>query len=186
MTGRCKTLRGLSYVELGKSNMNQSIFSYEAVDMRRGWKVTHAQAWWADPKTDMKNWNPAEYSCVRMKIQTDTIADPTSPTTTATALNPSDNREIGWVTRTYQAPNYVSGVVEGPVQFPVFEDCIIDPDHVVTRELLLSFPVQGGPSSEGMFAYVAWIVHMEEISITPSESILQTIKGMAQDMNRST
>lgn len=176
MTCDVKTLRGITRIAMGQENWDYHIFGYEGTDQTRGWQVLTAECWFADPYTGGTKNRPA---LCRMKLQTDVTRDtlPVTPGWDGFDFNPGDNREFGWCTRTYDG-----GDVDSDSIFPKFSSSIIDPEHMITRDFYLSFPCVGMKSDEGNEVDVAWIITMEEVKISPDENILQSVKGIAQNI----
>jgi hypothetical protein len=115
-----------------------------------------------------------------MKLQTD-VTEGTLPAGEGWSgydFNPADNREFGWCTRTYDGGDLDSSSI-----FPKFSSSIIDPEHMITRDFYLSFPCVGMKTDEGNEMDVGWIITMEEVKISPSENILQSVKGIAQNLS---
>ena len=173
-----KTIRGVLDISANSHNADNLIFSYEGTDMTRGWKVIEAYCWF--PKLGLHVGTADSAAVCRMKLQTDYNRGtlPIYEGWNEMWMNPADNREFGWVTRTYDPQG------EGDKAFrPVFAAAIIDPEHLITRDLYLSFPCQFQGADEGDTWHVAWLIVMEEQTITPSEQILQSVKGVAQNIS---
>lgn len=80
--------------------------------------------------------------------------------------NWGDNRQIGWA-----STNIVSTAgAEAPFE-------LIDPEHVVIRDLY----VQGQVSGAGGTSVINYLVELEPITLTEDEAVLQLIKERSQD-----
>ena len=78
----------------------------------------------------------------------------------------SDNRQIGW-----SISNFDSAGV-----FSFFSPSVIDPDHVVVRDLYIK--------NTGNLDSVNFLIVLETMNITDDEAILQLIKERSQDDRR--
>ena len=79
----------------------------------------------------------------------------------------SDNREIAWAA-------YNTGTGFGIDQFN-----LVDPDHIVVRDLNLVMPVV----SNSDIARVNYYILMEEYDITDQEAIISIVKEESQDVD---
>ena len=61
---------------------------------------------------------------------------------------------------------------------------MIDPEHIIQKELNINFLPLGDSVIEGTLVDVNFIVYLEEIQITANESIVSTIKQSAQSLNQ--
>jgi len=79
----------------------------------------------------------------------------------------SDNREIAWAC-------YNTGAGESPSRFD-----LVDPDHIVVRDLNLIIPITDNVAA----ASVNYYVLMEEYDLTDQEAIISIIKEESQDVD---
>jgi len=79
----------------------------------------------------------------------------------------SDNREIAWAA-------YNTGTGYGIDQFS-----LVDPDHIVVRDLNLIFPIVANSNVSRVNYYVL----MEEYDISDQEAIISIIKEESQDVD---
>ncbi len=79
----------------------------------------------------------------------------------------SDNREIGWA-----AYNTASGNI-------ITDFRLVDPDHIVVRDLFLIFPQVFNIFEESVNYYIL----LEEYDITDQEAIISIIKEESQDVD---
>ena len=86
---------------------------------------------------------------------------------TSALSDASDNREIAWAA-------YNTGTGYGIDQFN-----LVDPDHIVVRDLNLIFP----SVSNSNVSRVNYYVLMEEYDITDQEAIISIIKEESQDVD---
>ena len=86
---------------------------------------------------------------------------------TSALADASDNREIAWAA-------YNTGTGYGIDQFN-----LVDPDHIVVRDLNLVMPVVANTD----IARVNYYILMEEYDITDQEAIISIIKEESQDVD---
>ena len=165
------TLRG--EVDLGTSvgaySLEKNLFAYEAPDLTKAWSIGCAHIWLKDPK------NPSvqrsEFS-ISLQIQTDTI------TPVSNNLTAGDNRAIGWTTVSYEGSD--TGSSDTSSEIHRME--IIDPDHIITRNLFGTFSFNGDASLESSDCTICYLIELYSESISPTQNILQTVKSVAQDI----
>jgi len=90
-----------------------------------------------------------------------------SPDILTALSDASDNREIAWAA-------YNTGTGYGIDQFN-----LVDPDHIVVRDLHLVFPSVANQNT----ARVNYYILMEEYDITDQEAIISIIKEESQDVS---
>lgn len=95
-------------------------------------------------------------------------------------LDPTDNRSFGWALWCGYIREEASGDFISAESEPMARFCI-DPDTYVVKELWISMnsTTESSTSPTRQWGYM---VVMEEVKITPSQSIFQQIKGMAQNV----
>ena len=181
MSRKRLSLRGTLNVTLdalegaGAAKNPHQIFSYEDNDLTRGWKIVEAYVWAASVQADFGA-NTGQF-LMQTVLHTDT------------GLNMRhfgkwgafDNRIIGWNNTTFQerAGDFPSNNASS---FSTASKMIIDPDHVISRDLYISLQSQsdGGGSPEMEWNY---LVIMEPKKMDPKETILSIIKSVAQDVS---
>lgn len=148
------------------------LFSYEANALDKGWIVREAYVWDAG-QTRAKGGNdevPDQTYQVQMQLQTDTIG-------AINFLSPAENRAFGWFTTNYLLSSktpYNAG--------PIHQMHILDPDHMITRELWANFLYAGASGLESIACTIGYLIVLEKVKTSPAENILQTVKGVAQDI----
>lgn len=187
------TVRGTFPVEFGKattfgSSAMTRIFQYDSPDMTRGWRVRFAAVWLNETFTGTVGGDSR--ALLQCSLMTDSLTADGLPLEvlsqdTARAwqrvMSPDDNRTIGWVQQDYQNRDNVTADFTLPTsgmrsQCPM----ITDFERMVTSEMWLSaFAVT---DSETVTLDVAYYIELEQVKITESESVLQLIKGRAQDI----
>lgn len=154
-----------------------NIFDYVSPDRTRAWKVSRAYLWPVDIRADTGGDADGKY-VLQAVLSTDTrkVMD------WADQIDPNDNRVFAWALwNGYKRDNGSSDFIaahstDGMVEF------VVDPDTLVTKELwiAMSSTCEGtiAPSREW-----AYLVVLDEIKISPSQSVFQQVKGMGQDLD---
>lgn len=172
--GRTFTLRGVLSVPDNGVNANHPILDYISPDRTRAWKIKGAFYW---PK-DWYNISHAAdgFMCAVACLHTDTGKLNHNEIT-----DPSDNRLCAWAQQTYNHRDAPSNFIT-PNSTPLGRmDFLIDEDTIVTKELYITI-ANATDRDENKFRDWGYLVVLEEMTITPVESIFQQIKGMAQDV----
>lgn len=187
------TLRGGFDVNIGRNtaygaSTEHQIFAYESMDRTRAWRVTYASVWIQELLHGTGGGDSR--AMVQTSLATDTLGAVTI-SNGATArewerrMGAADNRTIGWTIQDWQTRENTNADFltpgfggEGGQGFQL----LLDEDRVCTNELWLAcFGVtEGGADLELQMNYY---IEMEQIKITPSESILQQVKGIGQSVD---
>jgi len=180
--GRELTLRGSIDTEWQSVFAAEKlVFNYESPDRTRGWKVKGAWLW-IDTKagnTISSNNNPIVVGC----LTTDSI-DSTGFGVRMNALTSvDDNRTFGWVQvhyRGFDAQDYFVPHASTPAS----QGFLLDLDRIVTNEMYMyvNCLTNDGLTTPNPVT-VNYLIHLEEIKISPSQSILQQLKGIGQDID---
>lgn len=170
---RTMTLRG-SYYREGPGIEEELLFTNASPDKTRAWKVKDSQIWLV--KGNNLSYSPlfkyGGFFNIQQQLQTDTIP------TTVSDLNPEDNRTFGWI-RNLITVSKGSGSITAATSN---EMKCIDPDHIITDQLYHSIGYMGDNQAESTKVTIGYMITLEQIKISPIESILQTIKGRSQDV----
>jgi len=181
------TLRGtVNNVAFGDIPTESLILSYESPDRTKAWKVTGAFVW---PKrnammdvADNREYltNTGSYMAV---LQTDTIAR-TSPDD---FLSSAESRNIGWLNATFSqvtnaSAGYSINMTAGSGFVPTVE-MLIDVDRLVTNQLFLSIVAWTGVADNAIPIDMEYMVVLEQVKVSNSQSLLQQLKGIGQSVN---
>lgn len=185
--GRTMTIRGtLDGVSFNNIPEEKLILSYESPDRTKAWKVTGAFVWPLDntygiptnPKSSIDH--ASGYMAV---LQTDTIPR----TTNEKFLAAEESRNIAWL----NASNYQ--VLNGPggyqfsgqlgTGFVQGTDMLIDVDRLVTNQLYLSAIAYTASGDNPGTLALSYMVVLEEVKVSNSQSLLQQLKGIGQDIS---
>lgn len=171
---RILTFRGSIDIDDNSRSTNNKIFSYEAADLSRAWKV---QAFYFWPETYRAETGTGDGQLlVAASLSTDTI----QPSGFDDTVTVNDNRQFGWMVKGYNMRSAATDFITSPTGL---EDnrAIVDPDHVVNRHLYINSYITSNftTSPERRYNY---LVILEPIKISENEAILQMVKGVAQDI----
>lgn len=186
--GRIMTLRGELDFQFGRSTgfgtgAEHELFSYTSIDRQRAWKVKFARVWVQELINQV---GPDQRAVAQFTLATDTLGIRNADVTdidTAKAwenlMGAGDNRTIGWLTTDYlNRDNTTADFLMQSYRAP---DMLLDADRIVTNELYLSCYGLHEANSD-IDTVINYYIELEEMKITPSESILQQLKGIGQDI----
>lgn len=193
MRGKIHTLRGMVPVSFGTPSTfgNSSlarIFSYDSADRTRGWRIRFAAVWVNETFTGSGGGDSR--AMLNLSLCTDSLTadgEPAAVTNAATArswqqvMSPEDNRTVAWVVQDYQNRDAVSADFTIPTSGMSGQaQMIVDFERMVTSQLwIAAFGISDGATVD---LDVAYYIELEQVKITENESILQFIKGRAQDI----
>ncbi len=177
--GRILTLRGSVETEFNfGSAVEKLTMSYESPDRTKGWEVTGAWLW-IDTQSQnniTSNNNPVVIGC----LSTDQLQ---APVRTAHITTADDNRTFGWTQIHYRGFDTQDYYVPH-ASVPSSQSFLIDRDRIVTNDLYLyvECKVNGGVVTPAPVK-VNYLIVLEEKKITPSQSVLQQLKGIGQNID---
>lgn len=171
-TGKTLTLRG-TMVAADWDNWNtKNILDYANVlDINKAWRVRWVETWMSTPIGLIAAGSRTDFSITTM-LDTESVVNPVN--------RADDNRQIAWGSQTYSLGRAPASKCTGIIGNQV----VIDPDHIVQKELNINFLPLGDAVIEGVEIDINFIVYLEEIQITANESIVSTIKQSAQSLNQ--
>jgi len=186
-TGRLMTLRGSREITTQGNGTSggesYEIFSYKSPDQSRGWKIVDAFCW-----LDMfSNLGGGDNRLgLQACLTTDIIAanvtgSQASQIAYLKQYQPADNRTIAWNMQDYQ--NREDGANDFLLPSSAFMDTtkfIYDSDRIINRELYLNAiaNTEGTSTTTGIHYYIV----LEEIVMTDVESIMSSVKSIAQNI----
>lgn len=186
--GRRLSLRGSFDMNIGRHttfgmSTEHQIFDYESGDRTKGWKVKYATIWLQECYNGSGGGDSR--ALLQWALSTDTLDQIVILTADdaiewENRMGTSDNRTIGWLTTDYQQRDNTSADFMIPAG-GVNHDLTLDRDRIVTNELW----IQGYGITEGVpvTSKANYYIELEEVKISASESILQQIKGIGQDID---
>ena len=179
MAKRVLTIRGSIETKFQDKATEKLLFNYESPDRTRGWKVTGAWIW-IDTKsqnTITANNNPVIVGA----LATDTLGATFDMDNLTSA---DDSRVFGWNQIHYRGFDTEDYFVPH-ASTPASQGFLLDLDRIVTNELYLYVQaLTNGGLTLPAPVNVNYMVALEEQSLTPSQSILQQLKGIGQDIQQ--
>ena len=173
-TGTTLTLRGTTEPFVCSSDWySENILDYANVlDISKAWRLRWFEVW---PTESLSLSNPGS----GLETALESVISTELP---ATFLNRADdNRLIAWSNQSY----HLGGKTAGANAMGITgHQVVIDPDHIIQKELNITFRMLGGSTFENTTTMANYIVYLEEYEITPTESIVSTIKQSAQSLNQ--
>lgn len=173
-TGRTLTLRGTTEANKASTDYHsENILDYANVlDINKAWRLRSFEVWPVDSLSLASTGSGIEVSL-------EAILSTELPVPVVNRAD--DNRLIAWSNQTYT----LGGKTVGSNAMGILgHQVVIDPDHIIQKELNISFRMLGGTTFENSDFNANYIVYLEEIEITPTESIVSTIKQSAQSLNQ--
>ena len=157
------------------------VFAYESSDQTKSWKIKEIQCW-LDPQVEAGGDSRA---LLQYCLTTDFLTPPASSLTAdvrvyARQFNAEDNRGIAWGMMDYQNRDAATS----DFRVPSFEFNAIADGRRAINYLILNViqNSEGSALSPTGGSVVNYRILMEEITVTPSESILHQVRGLAQDV----
>jgi len=176
------TLRGSWNQEANKVGTQHRILSYESPDRTRAWKLK--AAWIFPANVAVWDFTPARDTWLQgySLLETD-IAD----ISMAQIHSVDDNRNLAWGEHSYEwTPNPTSpsnSFLFSGYQGQLRNELLHDEDRIITNDLFCR--VSWFHAHDDDLGDMEWnyYVVLEEVSITPTEGILQQLKGIAQSID---
>ena len=178
--GRDLTLRGTLTAEMNLGTCAEALaLAYESPDRTKGWKVTGAWLWLADiesQNTITANNNPVLFG----SVSTDQLP---APVRYSQISSVEDNRLFGWTSvhlRGFDTNDYYLGHATVPAD----QSFLLDLDRIVTNELYVYAGIMAnGGFTNPLPVKINYLIALEEVKITPSQSVLQQLKGIGQNID---
>ena len=158
------------------SEMNKTILEYTNVlDISKAWRVMDYKVWLKSNYQDIGIANYGNMS-IRTQLNTDHMDEQHH-------WDAGENRAIAFSEHAYAFQAYIS---KEPFTLPVpnnysASDYYVQPDHVIQNQLDISAQVFMAEAG-GLPVELNYIIYLEEVKITPIESIVFNIKSKAQDI----
>ncbi len=171
-TGKTLTLRGTLDQATWDDWNTKNILDYANVlDINKAWRLRWVETWMSTPLGLVAPGSRTDIS-ITTQLDTEQNAFPFN--------RADDNRQIAWGSLTYSMGRAPGTKCHGVIGSQV----IIDPDHIIQKELNINFLPAGDSLLEGTLIDINYIVYLEEVQISPAESIISTIKQSAQSLNQ--
>ena len=170
---RIKTITGTIDL-VAQEVSNKLIFSYESPDRTRGWIIRDAWLWVADPFQSLISTDSMAMLLGNLATDSNTFA--------REKLNdPDDNRAFAWANRQYQSRDGSNDFTVANAGSIVDNRFLIDYERIVTNDLYINAAYYAEGETD-LAPKLAFYVFMEEVNISPSQSLLQQLKGIGQDI----
>lgn len=180
MVERLFTLRGkILDVADGALTANYNLLDYVSPDRTKAWKIEAAWMWPVGYRAEQLPTPTDGFLCFTGCLATDVLDHPQFDS----LVDPSDNRLCAWAMQTYNIRDATQDFIT-PNGVPLASmEFLIDPDHLVSKELYLNFGTTSDSDSAPERAW-GYMVLLREMKVTPTESIFAQIKGMGQDVSQ--
>ena len=185
---KAMTLRGSFDMNIGRSTAYGAstaahIFSYDSVDRTRAWRITYASVWIQELMHATGGGDSralCQWTLSTESLGAVTVSSGATGQEWERRMGTSDNRNMAWSSTDYQTRENVDADFLVPAisgQPPM----LLDVDRMVTNELWIhGFGVTEGSTTLALQAN--YYIEMELTKITPSESVLQQLKGQGQSV----
>lgn len=185
-TGKTLTLSG----QMPKRPFSQQLFRdphtvleyANVLDINRAWKVKKFSTWIQETATEMGAFTSPFTFGLDVQLSTDEIPVANDWN------NAGDNRAIGWGTLSYDVEDSSSknvALFTGGQRRLMYSEYWLHPDNIVQNKLTISAQSTGGNAVvESLDGYTLnYIIELEEVEITPVESIVFNIKSQGQSLD---
>jgi len=180
-TSREMTLRGTFEQQVNRQFVPHNIFEYSNVlDLSKAWKIKGYAVWPQGWRQDFGAQSTTQSASIETFLATDSNIFDNPPVMIQNS--PEDNRQIAWgntIVNLGSGDKSMSLKNQGVSQ----EHYWIDPNHVIQDLLNLYIRIGCSSDYEGLVKRFNYIVWMEEVEITDTESIIFNIKGKSQDLS---
>lgn len=180
------TLRGAFEMNIGRNtsygaSSDALLFTYDSIDRTRAWRVTYASVWLQELLHGTGGGDSR--ALCQYTLSTESLGS-VSITTGATArewerrMGASDNRNMAWLSTDYQTRENTNAdfLVPAIAGQPSFR---LDEDRIIVNELWIhAFGVTEGGADLSLEAN--YYIELEQVKITPAESVIQQLKGIGQ------
>ena len=161
LTGRTLTLRGTMEPFLANGDyFSENILDYANVlDINKAWRLRWCEVWFVEspPRTTPST---GQENSLEVILSTE-LPSPVEN-------RADDNRLITWINQCYSAGGKAVG---SNAHGMLNEQVVVDPDHIIQKELNISMKYLGGSAFESQLIQTNYIVYLEEVEITAIESL---------------
>ena len=177
-----KTVRGSIMVKPGGEPVQDLIFSYESQDRTRGWEIADAWIWISEVRPGY-TWSSDFNVNVIANLATDSTGGFTGAAATNSVTDCDDNRLCAWHQKQWLGKATNDFLM--PTASPGLDACnfLIDLERIVTTDLYLTAAMMQSSTSGATVEHkLNYMIVLREISISPSQSLIQQLKGIGQDV----
>jgi len=169
------SFRGQISVDDNARSLDNNIFTYTSPDLTRAWKVESFYLWPKSVRAEIGSTEGQFQICASL------ATDIMSSVGFDDIMSVEDNRQIGWMSKGYNLrAGVISDFIAGPTGL-VDNQAIMDPDHIVNRNLYINFYSTSESTTSPTRDY-NYLLILREVKVSESEAILQMVKGVAQDI----
>jgi hypothetical protein len=166
------------------SQKEHVIFAYEAMEQNKAWTIKEMQIWLSPMAGAGGDNRTMLYGC----LSTDFLTPPDSSNVTAMRTyarqyNAGDNRGIAWSIVDYANRDSGTNDFRMPNGIGIPFGMIADDRRAINYLILNTLIVSEGDSIANKDSVVNYRIIMEAKKVTPMESIVHQIRGMAQDVD---
>lgn len=175
--GRTMTLRGVIACKDGNRSQPKNVLDYVSPDRTRGWVIKDAWLWCQTIRAQTPNDAHGQ-----MVIQGQLSTEAVQPIFDQYV---NDNRIFGWMQQQYNRRTTTSGSSTDYIipnsGLNLMCRFIVDEDTTIVKELWLGMgsSMDGTDEPERLWNY---LIDLEEVKISPEQSVFQQIKGMGQSI----
>ncbi len=173
---RVFSLRGKIAVNDNQIVANHQVFDYVSPDRTRAWKVREAYIWPVVTQAAIHNNNGFMVLCAALATDTGKF--------NKNELNdPTENRMFAWAQQNYNTREGDGSNFITPNGFPLNQArFLVDPDSIIVKELYINICNSADKDVSSPREW-GWLIVLEEVKVSPAESLFQQIKGIGQDIN---
>lgn len=166
------TLRGKELFT-GRGSREVNVLTNASPNRTTAWRVMDAKIWveTAEAIGATAVVKTGSEFVISTRLQTDNMR-------TNDLLQADDNRCFGWFRSSYQVSKGASNLIHQCL----YREETIDPDHLITDQMFQTLSYMGDNIGESSIVTVCWMITLEQVKVSPVESILQTVKGRGQDV----
>ena len=175
-----KTIRGSLDIEFNGRPVEKLVFNYESPDRTRGWMVEGAWMWISDilsPNNVTQDTNLNLYG--NLASDTGATGSPASANQTTLA---DENRNLAWYQKQFLARDTQSFFIPNSVSLTGC-DFLIDFERIVTNDLYINAGAIMDGGGDHLDVTISYYIVLKEVSVSPSQSLLQQLKGIGQNVD---
>lgn len=176
--GRTMTLRGMLVCPDGNRGAEKQLLDYVSPDRTRGWRIKDAWFWLGTVRASTPNdVNGMLYA--QLFLSTEAV----KPVFDSVV---EDNRIFAWAGQQYLKKTTTSGS-STDFMLPnggqsTSNKFVFDDDTTIVKELWIGIGTSQEGTDEPEREY-NYLINLEEVKVTPSESIMQQLKGQGQQIH---
>ena len=171
------TLRGIIHCADGNRSKEVNVLDYVSPDRTRGWVIKEAWLWCQTIRATTPNDNHGQM-IVQAQLSTEIVKPGFDQYV-------DDNRVFGWMQQQYNRRTTSGGSTTDYIvpNSGLNTMCrfIVDSDTTIVKELWLGMSSSSDGADEPDRSW-NYLIELEEVKISPEQSVFQQIKGMGQSV----